>query len=309
MITKQLKLPSSDGITTLNGYIWSPEPEVKARGILQMNHGMCEHIGRYAVYAETFTAAGFIVVGHDHLGHGRSVRSQEYRSYFSEKDGYKKVLKDMHSVTEEARKQYPGFPLFILGHSMGSFMLRRYLTQYSRDVDGAVIMGTGWFSTATADAALGIAKLAKLFKGEFYRSRLLPAITLEAYNKQFAPNRTPHDWLAKNPEVADAYAQDPLSGIPFTTSAYVDFFRVIRLLTLGKDLEKIRKDLPVLVISGADDPVGGANAVEKVAEQYEKLGLKDVSKVIAPGDRHELLREADGPEQIQKIIDWMAARV
>ena len=152
-------IPSNDGITKLHGYVWAPD--VQPRFILQLVHGMVEYIDRYDAFASFLAANDIAVIGHDHLGHGKSITDESRLGFFAEKDGYKIVIDDMHAVTEEGKKRFPGVKNYILGHSMGSFMVRRYLAVYPEAVDGAIIMGTGYQQPATLNAAIALASVLK----------------------------------------------------------------------------------------------------------------------------------------------------
>ena len=300
-------MPSNDGKTKLHGYVWKPEGEAKA--VLQLVHGMVEYIGRYSDFAEFLTKSGFAVIGHDHLGHGQSVLDETKLGYFAEKDGARIVLEDMHAVTGKAKELYPDVKHFILGHSMGSFMVRRYLTLFGNEVDGAIIMGTGFIPSALAGVGKTMSKMVKSMKGEFHRSKMLTGLALGSNNKPFEPARTPVDWLSRNTENVDRYVADPLCGYLFTTSAYVDFFTVIGDIQKKENLEKMPKELPILITSGELDPVGGKKAVESLKAQYDELGMKDVTVELYPEDRHEILNEVDRGTVYENIQKWLESKL
>jgi len=306
---ESLTLPSSDGITALNGHLWTPDPGIPVKALMQLVHGMAEHMARYAEFAEYLTGFGYAVIGHDHLGHGQSVIDDAHRCYFAKEDGHKKLIEDMHLFTAEGKKRFPGVPNFILGHSMGSFLLRRYITKYSNDISGAVIMGTGRHSLLETDGGLLIIKTLKLFKGDLYRSTLVNNMAIGGYDKPFASENRPGAWLSKRPEVSASYATDPLCGQLFTLSAWNDFMTVMRLLAKKSDFGNIRKDLPLMLVSGSVDPVGGEKAVTEVYEEYLGLGMKDVTLRLFPDDRHEILNETDREYVMNTIKDWLDARI
>ena len=303
---KEFTLQSNDAMTMLHGYVWTPDGEPKQ--VLQMVHGMSDHIERYDEFAQYLTTQGFAVIGHNHLGHGESVTSEDRLGYFAKENGHRIVVDDMHKVTEYGRELFPGVPYFILGHSMGSFMVRRYLMVYGGEVDGAIVMGTGFIPRAKASIGVAMPTIVRAFKGEFYRSSLLTYLALGSNNKAFAPNRTDSDWLSRNEENVDLYIEDPWCGFRFTASAYVDFFTVIKSLTSKKNLELMPKEMPILIISGAVDPVGGEKAVMKLKAQYDALGMKDVTVKLYPEDRHEILREVDRVTVFEDIKNWLEAK-
>lgn len=302
-----LYLPSNDGKTQLHGFVWTPDGPVKA--VVQLVHGMAEYIDRYHDFAVYLTEQGYAVIGHDHLGHGESVTDEKNLGYFADENGYDIVIRDMYLFTEEAKKRFPGVPNFILGHSMGSFMVRYYLTRHSEAVSGAVIMGTGFIPSALAGTGLTAAKLVKKLRGPYCRSTLLTGLALGSNNKPFKPNRTEVDWLSRNTENVDKYVLDPLCGFFFTASAYEDFFTVMKKLADGENFDRIRKDLPVLIISGEKDPVGGKEACPKVRETLEKLGIQDLSMILYPEDRHEILNEVDREKVFEDLKNWFDSKL
>lgn len=304
---EEFLIPSADGKTGLHGFIWRPENEVKA--VLQLVHGMVEYIDRYDAFASYLLERGFGVIGHDHLGHGQSVTDETKLGYFAEKDGDRIVVEDMKRVTDKAREAFPGAKLFILGHSMGSFLVRHYLTLYGQELSGAIIMGTGHIPSAVAGIGKLLSKMVRTFKGEFYRSRFLTGLALGGNNKAFEPARTPVDWLSRNEENVDRYVEDPLCGYLFTANAYISFFSVIEALPKKRNLEKLPKTLPVLITSGEADPVGGKRATEALYADYQKLGLRDVELKLYPGDRHEILNETDRDQVYRDIGDWLTGRL
>ena len=303
MIKKEFYIAGSDAKTKLHGFTWAPEGEVKA--VLQLVHGMVEYIERYEPFAEYLTERGIAVIGHDHLGHGKSVTDEEKLGFFAEKDGANILIADMLIVTGKGKTDFPGKPFYILGHSMGSFLVRRYMASYSKEIDGAVIMGTGWIPAGLAGFGRTVAKLISKTKGQMHRSKLLTTLALGSNNKPFEPARTPNDWLSKNEANVDRYNADPLCGYMFTSAAYVDFFTVLRSIAKEEGYDTIRKDLPVLIVAGEKDPVGGPAACENVKAQYEKLGLTDITMKLYQDDRHEILNEDDRETVYGDIYAWL----
>ena len=299
--------PSSDGVTQLHGYTWTPDGEVRA--VLQLVHGMVEYIDRYDAFASYLAERGIACIGHDHLGHGQSVTDEGKLGHFADENGEKYVIDDMHRITEDAKKRFPGKKVFILGHSMGSFLLRKYITLYSNEVDGAIIMGTGYIPAALAATGKTLSRLTRNIKGKYHRSKLLTSLALGSNNKPFEPARTPNDWLSRNKENVDKYQADPLCGYMFTTSSYVAFFTVIESLAKHEGFENIRKDLPILVTSGEEDPVGGRDACPSVLREFKDLGLTDASMKLYPQDRHEILNEVDRDKVYADIEAWLNARI
>ena len=305
MQRREFTYPSADGKTQIHAVEWKPDGDVCA--ILQISHGMQEYIGRYDGFAQFLTGHGFLVTGNDHLGHGASVISEEEHGYFGEPDGNRYVIADIHTLRAKTQAAYPDVPYLMLGHSMGSFLLRQYLTMYAGGLAGAVIMGTG----AQPQAALTIGKLCcrliGIFRGRHYRSSFVNNLAIGGYNKKFQPARTPNDWLTKDTAVVDAYCADPWCTFMFTVNAYYHMFRGIEAAQKGAD--RIPKTLPLLVASGADDPVGGfGTGVREVYEGYQKSGMQDVSLRLYETDRHEILNETDRQTVYADILAWLKAK-
>lgn len=301
------KIASTDSKNNLNVIIWETEKE--PIGVLQIVHGMAEYIDRYDNFAKYMTEHGFNVIGHDHLGHGHSVSDEHDYGFFAEENGDKIIIEDMHSVTQYAREKWEELPNFILGHSMGSFCLRQYLTKYSNDVFGAIIMGTGWIPSTAALLGKTIATNTCKSKGSHTVNPLLIKLTLEPYNKPFAPARTNCDWLSRDEKQVDLYVNDKLCGFDFTAGAYKDFFTVLEKIAKNRQLIGMRKSLPILITSGSVDPVGGKKACEKLNAQYKRCGIDDVTLKLWENDRHEILNELDKSDVYQYIYNWLKSKI
>ena len=301
------KIASTDSKNNLNVIIWETEKE--PIGVLQIVHGMAEYIDRYDNFAKYMTEHGFNVIGHDHLGHGHSVSDEHDYGFFAEENGDKIIIEDMHSVTQYAREKWEELPNFILGHSMGSFCLRQYLTKYSNDVFGAIIMGTGWIPSTAALLGKTIATNTCKSKGSHTVNPLLIKLTLEPYNKPFAPARTNCDWLSRDEKQVDLYVNDKLCGFDFTAGAYKDFFTVLEKIAKNRQLIGMRKSLPILITSGSVDPVGGKKACEKLNAQYKRCGIDDVTLKLWENDRHEILNELDKSDVYLYIYNWLKSKI
>ncbi|WP_294773322.1 alpha/beta fold hydrolase [uncultured Eubacterium sp.] len=301
------KIASTDSKNNLNVIIWETEKE--PIGVLQIVHGMAEYIDRYDNFAKYMTEHGFNVIGHDHLGHGHSVSDERDYGFFAEENGDKIIIEDMHSVTQYARENWEELPNFILGHSMGSFCLRQYLTKYSNDVFGAIIMGTGWIPSAAALLGKTIATNTCKSKGSHTVNPLLIKLTLEPYNKPFAPARTNCDWLSRDEKQVDLYVNDKLCGFDFTAGAYKDFFTILEKIAKNRQLIGMRKSLPILITSGSVDPVGGKKACEKLNTQYKRCGIDDVTLKLWENDRHEILNELDKSDVYDYIYNWLKSKI
>lgn len=304
MITENLYFPSHDGVTKIHACVWKPEGKIC--GVVQIIHGMCEYAARYAPFAEFLTSRGFLVCADDHLGHGESVLSKEYLGYFNKERSVDTVIADIRTLQLTVAETTEGLPRFILGHSMGSFFCRKYISLYGDDFDGAIIMGSGFKSKLTLNTALFAVKTNALFHGWRNRSKLIKKLAFGSYNKKFKPARTENDWLSKNKENVDAYEKDELCGFSFTNNGYSILFKIIKEACSDKVISAVPADLPVFFVAGKDDPVGDyGKGVKKAKNKFVKAGVKDVSIKLYPDSRHEILND-DCKEEVQKdILDFI----
>ena len=302
---QDISFPSADGKTTIHGVFWEPQGEVK--GVLQLVHGMQEYIMRYDKTAEYFASRGYAVVGHDHIGHGQSITMETDLSTFPA--GASDFLpEDVHTLQKMTREKYPDVPYFILGHSMGSFVVRKYIYLYGADVDGAMIMGTGYFGSTLLSVGRKLTATIGRRKGRNYVSGLVRNMGFMGYNKGFEPAGFGLDWLCSNVAVQEAYKNDPLCGIDFTVGAYNEMFRMITDIEKPENIAKMPKDLPVMFLAGEKDPVGQqTKGVKKVAELFSQAGMENVSVVLYPGLRHEVLNEEEGDRVRGDMLNFMEA--
>ncbi len=307
MIKEEFHFLSRDTKTKIHGVRFLPEDGV-VHGVIQLVHGMQEYIGRYEEFAQFMTEHGFLVVGHDHLGHGESVRDAEHLGYFCKSHPSQVLVYDMHQVTDMTRRVYPNVPYIIFGHSMGSYLLRRYLTSYSDEVDGAIICGTGSVPTPVCYFGIACARAIATVRGWHYRSRF---IKNAAFGKSYAAfcmdgSRPEDSWLSHNVENVKKYCNDPLCSFDFTLNGYLGLLSTVAYDNKEAYIRRIRKDLPVFIISGACDPVGDAGVgVKKVYQQYIDAGMKRVSMKLYENDRHELLNETDRADVYADIWGWI----
>lgn len=307
-VKREFTFASGDGRTKIHAVEWRPE-KGEVCGVLQIFHGMVEFIERYEEAAEYLTEKGFVVVGNDHLGHGTSIVSKEEYGFFCEENGNAVVLGDLRKLHKKTRNKWPGVPYFILGHSMGSFLLRQYLSMYGDELDGAVIMGTGTQPAPVLKAGQKLCTLFAKLRGWHYRSRLIDSMAFGGYNKRFRPGRTDKDWLTKDGTIVDAYLADERCTFRFTVNGYYNLFVSIEDACSRETMEKMPKDLPVLFMSGAEDPVGDfGKGVEQVRRQFEAAGLTDVTWILYENDRHEILNETDRAVVLRDLYAWLYVR-
>lgn len=308
MRKEEFTFDSRDGVHKLWAVRYLPEGEPKA--IVQIVHGMAEYVERYEGFAEYLTDRGFMVTGEDHLGHGRSVPEGETYGYFCPQDPATVVVRDVHRLKKMNQEKFPGIPCFILGHSMGSYILRNYLFRYGTGIQGAVVMGTGTENPAAVTFAKALSACMQLIYGEKHLSRTLDKLVMGKYNQRIANPRTESDWLSKDEETVNRYRIDPLCGFPFTVNGYRTLFELVSRLNKKENLSRLPKDLPVLVTSGEEDPVGAyGTGVKKAYESMKEAGMKQVELKLYPGDRHEILNELDKAQVMEDVAAWIEGKL
>ncbi len=297
--------PSKDGNTEIHTMEWKPQGEVTA--VLQICHGMIEYVGRYEEFAEFLCEKGYYVVGNDHLGHGKSVQAKSEYGFFNEKYGNVCVLGDMHTLRQRTMKKYPDVPYFMLGHSMGSSLLRQYIQMYGNGLSGVILMGTvADHGKASLLFGKRLCRLMAAFRGWHYRSKMVDNLAIGGYNKKFKPAHTRADWITSDFERLEAYASDPLCSFRFTVNAYYNMFLGMLSTQRKEGVYMIPKSLPVLFVSGAEDPVGEfGKGVRKIYEKYRAAGIQDVTLRLYVGDRHEILNETDREQVFEDLLEWL----
>ena len=218
----------------------------------------------------------------------------------------------MHQVTAITKRSYPGLPYFIFGHSMGSYLLRKYLTVYSDDVDGAIICGTGSVPDASCYAGMAVCAFIAGFRGWHYRSSLVQKAAFgKSYAKFCMDGSVPENsWLCKDVARVKKYYSDPQCTFDFTLNGYWGLFSTVAYDNQEKYVKQVRPDLPLFLISGSEDPVGdGGIGVKRVYQQYKKAGLKDVTLKLYEGDRHELINEPDRETVFADVWEWITSRL
>lgn len=298
-------LPSSDGVHHLHAICWQPE-DGTPRAVVQLVHGISEHIGRYDAFASYLAGCGFAVVGHDHLGHGHTARGRQEYGFFSEREGWTLLVQDVHSLRSHAGSVFPDLPYFLIGHSMGSFVARTYLISYPGTVDGCILLGTGQPAPALLSLGQGVSRLLCWVKGPRYVSRLVTALSLGSYNRQFHPNRTSADWISSDPSAVDAYLADPLCRFVPTVGMFRDMLGGLRTIGNPYFLSQMDPNTPVAFFAGADDPVGErGKGVQKTEQLFRNAGCRSVFVKLYPDARHELLNERCREEVYRDLLAWL----
>lgn len=294
-----------------NIYAKSIEPENKeeVKAVFQIAHGMAEHSARYDRFAEFLASYGYAVFINDHLGHGKSISDEKELGYFGKKNGRDALVGDVKTLTGIAKQEFPDKPVILFGHSMGSFVVRKYCALYGDNIDAAIFCGT---SGANPGAGIGAAAATFIAreKGDHHRSHMLDSLAFGSYNKHFKPARTKFDWLTRDEKIVDQYIEDPLCGFRFTDPGYHELFKLLQDISGKQWYNSVPYILPMLLVSGADDPVGNyGKGVQEVSRGLKKSGHQDVSIKLYPGGRHEILNELNKEEVYQDILDWADEKV
>lgn len=301
MQPQDFRIGASDG-TSLRILHWPTAAAPKA--LLMIAHGMAEHAERYARLAEALGAAGYGVYALDQRGHGRTA-GQGMLGHYADTDGWNKVVGDLATLNHHIRKQHPQAPIFLLGHSMGSYIGMAYLMQHSCSLQGAILSGSNYQPLPVYQAASLITRFERWRLGPTGRSRLIDLLSFGSFNKAFKPNRTGFDWLSRDPAEVDKYVADPLCGFICTTQLWCDLMGGLQQITPVKNLAQIDADLPLLVIGGDHDPVSQGKRLGQLAGALRTAGLHNVELKIYPEARHELLNESNRDEVSNYLRDWL----
>ncbi|MBQ3559748.1 MAG: alpha/beta fold hydrolase [Agathobacter sp.] len=311
MVTSNFTFLSNDGKTAVHAVKWTPDEE-HYKAILQITHGMVEFIERYIPFAEFLTSKGYMVVGHDHIGHGQSVATRDDWGYFCEDSPSDVLVEDMHKLRIMIQEDNPDVPYFMMGHSMGSFLLRKYLTVHGEKLRGAIIMGTGFIPWNMSDLALKISSVVAKLRGPKYRSKLVQSLAFGADYEGFdmTGEKPENSWLTKDVEVVKAYYNEPRCTYMFTVNGYKGLFEAVNFSCKLENAENLPKKLPLFIVSGAKDPVGGlGKGVKKVYDMYKEVGMLDLTYKLYADDRHEILNETDKQVVFEDLLAWMNVRI
>ncbi len=305
---EEITFDSRDGKSKIHALRWVPEGKIIC--IVQIVHGMAEYIERYEALAQYLGEKGILVTGDDHLGHGKSVGKEGAYGYFCDQDPATVVVRDVHRLKKITQEEYPGIPYVLLGHSMGSFILRNYLFKYGTGIQGAIICGTGSQPKLLVKFCRLIAGVQGIFLGQKHVAKMIDHLAFGSYNKKIPNAKTAFDWLCTDEKVVDAYMNDDLCGFTFTVNGFKTLFTLLDRLNQEENLNAMPKELPVYFIAGDMDPVGNyGEGVKKAYRDFEKAGMKKISLKLYAGGRHELLNEKNKQQVYEDIYPWIMERV
>lgn len=278
-------------------------PDVPARGVVQVVHGMAEHSGRYARLGEALAGRGFAVYAHDLPGHGPHAPQ---RGHFADRRGWRVALSSIREVQRVAQREQPGRPQFMLGHSMGSFLVQHFIADSGASLCGAVLSATTGDFGPLRRIGLGLIRAEAAVYGRRHPSRIGELISFKGFNRRFRPARTPFDWLSRDGAEVDRYVADPLCGFRCTTGLWIDLLEAGGRITQDNRLRRVPKTLPVLLIAGEADPVSnGARGPRALERLYLQVGLRDVAVKVYGGARHELFNETCRDEVTADLLGWL----
>jgi len=295
---------------TIFYYKWPSNKNKPLRGIVQVSHGVGEHAGRYQSIAEKLQNEGFEVYANDHRIHGKSVKNHDYLGYYDGDNYFSDAIKDMRQLTEIIKKEHPNTKIILFGHSMGSLLSREYVTEYRNDLEALILSGTASFMKGLGPVGLLSANILGKINGKHRSNELLKNLFFTQFNKKFKPNRTKVDWISSDEHQVDLFEADPLRVEDFSLSVFRDILKGSKKINKTETFKNTPKNLPILIFSGDKDPVGEmGKGVKKVAIEYEKAGIKDLTLKLYEGGRHEMLNEINKKEVEQDVINWLNHRI
>lgn len=309
VIKKEFTFLSRNGIDNCHACSWAPENgQVKA--ILQIVHGMLEYVERYEDFANFLANQGFLVVGADHLGHGKTASTDKDLGYFTKHDASTVLVRDVHRLKKIIQEENPGVPYFIMGHSMGSFIMRKYLAMYCKGINGVVLLGSGNTPPLITSFGISLTNFLRFFFGDRHKSSLVNKIVFGSYLKRIPDARTSSDWLTRDASVIKVYRANPLCTFKFSLNGYRALFKLVKYSHNTANFKNLSKDMSILIASGTEDPVGEyGKHPEQIYAQFNSLGIKDVTLKLYDGCRHEILHELNKNDVYNDILGWLNARI
>ena len=293
---------SSDGRTRIHAITWQGEGQPRA--VLQLVHGICEYVDRYDAFASFLAERGFLVVGNDHLGHGKSWQQPEREGLFAEQNGWDRVVEDVEALRAKTAAEHPGLPYFLLGHSMGSFITRRVVALDGEGLAGYICCGTAGRNPLT-ELGIGLAGIVTALRGPKRTGRFLNAMAFQNYNRRFPEDDNELAWLSRDKDGYPDASEDPKCHFVFTNAGFRDLFRLLDSVTGPKWSDRVPKDLPIVLFSGEMDPVGSyGKGPRQVYGWLKASGVRDLSLKLYPDARHELHNELNRDEFLEDVVAW-----
>lgn len=308
-VIEEIRYDSFSGGAKIYAQLIKPSDESEVRAVLQIAHGMAEHSSRYLDFAKYFANHGFAVCINDHYGHGKSVEAGKQYGYLGDK-GYPGMVEDMRVLKGILKTRFAHKGYFLLGHSMGSFLSRAFISKYPRGLKACVLVGTGaGLPSVVMKGGIALTEFTIRNKGAKAYEERLKKLTVGSYNKRIKNPRTQSDWLSRDADVVDKYEKDPLCGFMFTSSGYNQLLKLLHDINKKAWFTSVPKELPLLLVSGEEDPVGGySKGVMKVNDRLVKTG-HNTKLIIYPGARHEVLNEINKHEVYEDILNFLNSHI
>ena len=296
-----LQVTATDN-TPITTHYWSGQESPKA--IIQIVHGMSEHSLRYDHVAKFLLPHGYAVYANDHRGHGKTAKTQD-KGHYADQDGWNLIIQDLFQVRETIQEKHPNVPVFMIGHSMGSFMTQQYMIRHGKTLRGVILSGSNYGSSSFMQVARLLPWLESQSMGPRGKSTFLDTLSFGSFNKEFKPVRTTCDWLSRDPEEVDKYLSDPQCGFLCTNQMWIDFLGGLSQVFNKENQSLIPKDLPILIMGGSKDPVSKGNGLQKLEQSLKSAGLKSVDCRIFEGARHEIFNESNKSEVLEHMLNWL----
>lgn len=296
------KIKADDG-KELYIYCWDKVENPKA--MIQISHGMAEHAGRYKEFAEYLNKHGFIVYASDHRGHGKTAGVIEDLGYIGE-DGFNKIVEDKHLIFKKMREEHPKLPMFLFGHSFGSFISQEYILRYGSELNGVILSGSAAQKGIQIHAGKVVTSIERFIFGERKHSNLMDTLSFGSFNKRFKKDGHKFAWLSSDLNEVKKYEEDDFCGTVFPTGFFYYLMKGFRNLYKKERLASIPKELPIYIISGENDPVGGyGKLIKELFKIYKETGIRDLQMKLYPGFRHEILNERNKNQVYMDILNWL----
>lgn len=281
----------------------------KPKAVVHLNHGMCEHIGRYEPFATHLSNHRYHVIAHDHRGHGLTTASDAPLGTFAKSDGLAKVIADIDAVNAKAKSLYPDIPIVYFGHSMGAILGLNYCIQHSEKIAACALWNSGVDGGLLLSVYALLLKIERMFKGSDVPSQIAKKLAFEDWNKKFKPNRTASDWLTRDEAEVDKYLADPLCGFDASNSLWLDLLGGVKIGADDSQIANIKNDLPMHLLAGGKDPCSdNGKAVDRLHERLKRSGIKDIEFTLHKDNRHEALNELNREQVMQEFVDWLDVR-
>ena len=310
--SKEFSFSGSDGYK-INGYAWlanNTENNKKCKGIVQISHGMAEHALRYGRFAKALSEAGYAVYANDHRGHGKTIQYAQDTGFFADENGWSLVIEDIHALNKKIKADHPSLPVFLLGHSMGSFIAQQYAADHGDELAGVILSASISDAGFLRNIGLIVAKIERLRIGARGQSKLLNAMSFGDFNKPFKPNRTEFDWISRDDAEVDKYIADPLCGFIVTTQLWIDLLEGLGVMAQASTRSKVPDALPILLITGADDPVTQkGKTIDELKQAYSTAGSSDIEINKYENGRHESLNEVNRNKVTSDIVAWLDTKI